>query len=372
MLAVAMLAVLSQALWDSAPGSDGDEVLEAVCETAAGSFILAGHTTPAGTGEPDGWVVELRGDGRFQWDRSFGGPGADRLRAAAAIPGGGVVLAGETVPEGGGDPDLWLLRLDEDGGEVWSRSYGGAFEEAASSVLVLEDGSILVSGHTWSEGSGGSDALLLKVDSAGEVQWSRTFGGLGQEKGLCLIALPGGGFAVAGLTFSFESVSGDAYLVGVDDWGMERWSRYLGGSSYDYCMDLAVTPAGGLAAACWSRRTSCALWLTEFTQGGAPVSERLYETSHDLRVESLEEMPGGLLALAGTSGDLSAGSRSIFAWLVDPSFDLVWSASTGGESDEVCRDMAVTSAGCLLAVGSRSSGEGDTDGYAVCFSPGIN
>jgi hypothetical protein len=62
----------------------------------------------------------------------------------------------------------------------------------------LQDGSFVILGTTTSYGNGGSDLFLLKINSLGEEIWSRTFGDEGSETAGKVIITTDGGFAIVG------------------------------------------------------------------------------------------------------------------------------------------------------------------------------
>jgi hypothetical protein len=73
------------------------------------------------------------------WDRTYGGAGDDAADSIVALADGGLVVAGETRSKGVGGHDMWMLRLDEAGNVVWDQTYGGAKHDSASSIVALAD-----------------------------------------------------------------------------------------------------------------------------------------------------------------------------------------------------------------------------------------
>ena len=106
--------------------------------------------------------------------------------------------------------------LDPMGGALaWSRTYGGTSGDAAYSVVQTGDGGYALAGYTWSYGAGSYDFWLVKIDSAGTLQWSKTYGGAGYDSASSVVQTSDGGYALAGDTGSF-GVGGDFWLVKTD------------------------------------------------------------------------------------------------------------------------------------------------------------
>jgi len=66
----------------------------------------------------------------------------------------------------------------------------------------------------------GSDVYLLKTDANGDVLWSRTYGGRGEDMAYSIQQTPDGGYIIAGVTSSFGAGGGDVYLLKTDANGL--------------------------------------------------------------------------------------------------------------------------------------------------------
>src|SRR3989339_165017 len=113
------------------------------------------------------------------WTRTYGGIYIDECSYAQQTADGGYIFAGfANYFDAGGD--AWLIKTDQNGDSIWSRTFTGNDDEFFTTVQPISNGYILA-GSTESFGAGGNDFWLVKIDANGDSLWSRTFGGGGDD-----------------------------------------------------------------------------------------------------------------------------------------------------------------------------------------------
>ena len=213
-------------LWTKAIGGASDDSGWSVHELADG-FIVGGYTRSAGAGGFDFYLVRTDLGGDVQWSRTYGGPGDDYCWALLPIRGGGFLLAGETASQGAGEEDFLVIETDAAGVELWSRTYGGKKGDRCFSVAPADDGGYVLAGQTYSRGAGDRDVLVVKIKANGDPEWSRAFGGAASDVGHCVTRSAGNSFLVTGYTTSFATSGDDPYLVKIDSRGNVLWTRVI-------------------------------------------------------------------------------------------------------------------------------------------------
>ncbi|MDH5686018.1 MAG: hypothetical protein OEY73_05765, partial [Hadesarchaea archaeon] len=171
---------------------------------------------------------------------------------------GGYALAGSTESYGAGGFDFWLVKTDSSGNEEWSKTFGGENDDWAYSVVQTSDGGYVLAGSTMSYGAGGEDFWLVKTDSSGNEEWSKTFGGVNRDWARSVIQTSDGGYALAG-----------GWLLKTDSSGNEEWSKTFGGANGGTAWSIVQTSDGGYALAGGSGAN---FWLVKL---GAPVPDTL-------------------------------------------------------------------------------------------------
>nr|MBC8366113.1 hypothetical protein [bacterium] len=192
-----------------------------------GGFIFAGYSDSFGAGDFDFYLVATDWKGDELWSKIYGGKTDDRCWALLPLDDGGFALLGETVDAETHAEDVYMVRVDSKGEQLWARTYGGEAGDRGFSLVLLEDGGFLIAGQTYSEGAGERDMYLIGTDNEGHQLWTRTYGGPARDLGHCISPCADGNFIVTGYTASFASEAYDPWLVKVSAKGDTLWSRVL-------------------------------------------------------------------------------------------------------------------------------------------------
>jgi hypothetical protein len=199
--------------WVATHGGDREERGYCVQQTNDGGYIITGYTWTNAGGYHDLYLVKTDSSGILSWERNYGGLDAESGRSAIQLADGGYVVVGSATPEGGRS-DVYLIRTDSEGNELWNRKYGGVENDLGYSVQKTfpDDGFIIV-GNTYSYGAGASDVYLVKTDSEGNLLWEKAYGGYASEVGYCVKQTFDKGYVVVGHTYSFGEGAADVLLI---------------------------------------------------------------------------------------------------------------------------------------------------------------
>jgi hypothetical protein len=259
--------------WQKALGGLEVDEASSIQITADGGYIVAGCTgsisgdVTGNNGGEDFWIVKLSATGDLIWQKNLGGTGNDFAYSIQITPDGGYIVAGSINSTDGdvtgnhGNNDAWVVKLSVTGVTLWQKALGGTGYDLAISILPAPDGGYIVAGFTVSTDGdvtgnhGGEDAWIVKLTSAGDLLWQKTFGGSGDDRASSIQITPDGGYIVSGETYSTNGdVTGshgysDAWVMKLSTSGALVWQKALGGNFYDYayCTQLA-TDAGYIIA----------------------------------------------------------------------------------------------------------------------------
>ncbi|MFI5135646.1 MAG: PKD domain-containing protein, partial [Chitinophagales bacterium] len=197
-------------------GGAGDENANAVIRTSDGGYAFLGYSTSVDPSY-DIYLVKTDSDLNFLWSRDFGGVYEDIGNDLAEDSMGNLWLLGfETV-----SPDssyMVLIKTDADGNNAVTFHPGTHAGDLGNSIRRAKGGGFLITGVTNVTGKG-SEMLLERLDSNGDTLWTRHFGGTQSEFGFSVASDDSGNIFIAGETEGFGTNQFDAYLVKTDSTG---------------------------------------------------------------------------------------------------------------------------------------------------------
>jgi PKD repeat protein len=232
-------------LWNKTYGGAKREYGYSVRQTADNGYILGGYSNSFGGN--DAYLVKTDAAGESVWSKNYGGTKNEYAYTAIPTSDGGYAFAGYTTSYGSGVEDVYLVKTDANGNQLWYKTFGGAKKDIGYSVLQMADGGFLIGGHSQSYGIGTWDMFVVRTDASGNELWNKTYGGSGDEYGYSLIATNDGYYALVGSTTSYGSGINDVYMIKIDGSGNQIWSRTYGGTNNDYGYAVQQATDGGFA-----------------------------------------------------------------------------------------------------------------------------
>jgi hypothetical protein len=370
----AMVRVAAQppdTLWTKYFGGEWRDYALEVVQTNDGGFAFAGQTYSYGAGDSDVWIVKTDANGDTIWTRTYGGSEWDGCFDIQQTTDEGYIAAGwrtdSFIP---GWPDVWLLKMDQNGDTLWSRIFGDQGHDIARSVCQLDDGGYLIAGETGSFGAQGLyDGWLIRTDSLGFELWNRLYGGGGADILFDAQPTPDGGFIALGHT---ETPHGtlDLYLVRADSRGNQLWSQIYGYEGWDVGYGILQSPDGGYVLAGFTADStgSWDLWLLRTDLVGDTLWTRKFGGS------GYDGANG--ICWAADSGYVMAGFYSseypmcYDVWILkcDTDGDSLWSILMGMGCDtlsESGHDIEQTEDGGFIVAASIDSSGSDSDAWLI-------
>jgi len=219
-----------------------------VQQTSDGGYIIVGSTSSYGGGEADIWLIKIDSDGDTLWSKTFGEIYDDLGFAVQQTDDDGYIITGETYSFGGSHPVVWLIKTDINGDTLWTKTYNGNGFASANSIQQTNDGGYIITGWTGVEYPY-DNVLLMKTDASGDSIWTRIY----EDNYSSLVE---GKFVRQTTDGGYIIVSGPVYpeywdfiwLIKTDAAGDTLWTKtFLGSPPRErlYCGSVQQTSDGG-------------------------------------------------------------------------------------------------------------------------------
>ena len=228
-------------LWNKFYGGTNNDYGNVVLQTSDSGFIIAGSTNSYGTGLSDGYIVKTDSIGNVMWTKTYGGTNNDEFKYIEQISDTTFILCGLTKTPG----DVYVVKINTLGDSLWTRTIGGAGIDCGNSIHQTPEHDFIIAGFTYSYGSGLNDSYLIKLDSVGNLIWTKTFGGSGNDLALAAVITSNNEYVFLAQTGSYGSGGNDAWLIKTDTSGNLLWTKTYGSTLNDYEFSFLITPDNG-------------------------------------------------------------------------------------------------------------------------------
>lgn len=307
----------------------------------------------SGTNAVDLYATRFNRNGDMLWSRHYDCGIVSSARGMSATGDGGLLISGTNNNVQG-----ILFKVDQAGIPMWG--WGTSAVENYSGVSLSDSGHIFTAGQT--HGSN-SDIQVEKFQTDGSLIWSRRFGTAYSDLVNGVVATGDGGTAMVGQTVTGADEY-DALLMKIDANGALQWSRTIGvPSDLDQFYAVLECLSGGFLAAGGGGYFSVKPFVVRYNELGDTLWAKRFDL-HEGRIRSLAEVPGGFLV----GGDLSASSSVPFVMLINEDGEVIWERTftTGQQQATNANTMARLADGSIAMLGtSLDVGPGSRDFFLV-------
>ena len=369
---VAKFTASGQLQWSSFLGGSNYDVAVGIAADAQGNSFITGATNspdfpvPGGfdrtLGVGDAFVARVSATGQLEWATFLGGSSNDVGNRIAATPEGWAVVVGDTdspdFPTPGGlgtsfnNGDAFVAKIDDGGQLQWARFLGGSMRDSARGVAVDRNGTIFVTGGTYSPSfptaggfdvsfNGECDGYIAKLAPSGQLEWASFLGGRHVDEGTGIGLDPDGNAFIVGYTNSPDfpmpggtapPLNGDyAFVAKVTTSGHLEWTTLLGGGTGDIAYSVVSD-----------------------IHGNALVTGKTQSPNFPV--------PGGFRVTHN-------GWEDAFVAKLGASGELQWATFLGGKWGQYGTDITTDADGCAIVTGSTASPDFPTSyGFDTSFN----
>jgi peptidoglycan/xylan/chitin deacetylase (PgdA/CDA1 family) len=366
--------------WQKTFGGNGPDYGLSVQQTIDGGYIIAGYTYSFGAGHCDVYLIKTDSAGNEIWQKTFGGNGFDVGYSVQQTSDGGYIIAGDTTLYEWGPFCVYLIKTNSNGDEQWQKTFSSGSEVSEGlSVQQTADGGYIIAGGTYSfVEPPDSDVYLIKSDSAGNLQWQKTFGGSGSSHyGQSVQQTTDDGYIIVGETFSSATDNIDVYLIKTDSTGNEIWQKTFDRDYRDYGSSVQQTLDGGyiITGYTYSFGTGyCDVYLIKTDSAGNEIWQKTFSRNGGDSGTSVRQTADGGYIITGSTCSVEGNNEEVYLIKVDPNGNSQWQKTfSGGNGSEGSEGSSVqqTADGGYIIAGTTywSADPYDSDVYLIKVAP---
>jgi hypothetical protein len=255
-------------LWQRTIGGSEDDTPFSLIQTNDGGTLIGGYSdsdisgdkTENSRGGKDYWIVKLDGSGNIQWQKTYGGNNDDTIWTVIETSDGGFMaggfsdsdMSGDKTENSQGNLDFWVLKLDSAGNIQWQNTIGGNGIDRLRSIIETDDEYFILGGSSSSDISGdrtypligSTDTWLVWLNSSGSIIYQKSFG-FGTSLNLYKLAKTNDGGSILSATLQTTSDSDDFAIIKINNSGITEWQKFIGGSMFDSYPEISQTQDSG-------------------------------------------------------------------------------------------------------------------------------
>ena len=352
--------------------------------TTDGGYILCGSTRSFNDNNDeneDGWLLKIDEFGNEIWNKTFDKNGEEIFTSVSETSNNEFILNGLTISNNEDDSDLWIIKIDEYGNEIWNKTFGGInWDYSFSRILETNDGAYILSGFSNSYTHFQGDVWVIKIDNNGREEWNRTYGGNNFDYGADIITAHDYGYIILGNTYSYGGGNCDCWIIKIDDNGNERWNKTFGEGFYEQGETLVRTEddcyiAGGIAEYVIDAENDYFyldfdMWLFKFDNFGNLIWEEMIgERFFDEFVSSIELSSNSGFLISGRKDYLANGKIDALLIKTDQNGKVEWKKNIEGSENQFAVNTIQTDNNDYMVFGMTNSyGKGDYDAWIILYS----
>jgi len=325
-LVLLTLTITLTAGWWRTYGGEGRDLGLCIQPTSDNNYIIVGRTSEYGSYT---WLLKLNPNGDTIWTRIY-----QEIHPSWIIPtfDGGYIISGDV------DYSPSVVKVDSNGGELWTRSYDVHGWGCVNYVdRTLDGGFILTGWATMSSIPEAAGLLLIKTDSLGDTLWTKLYTSYDWPDepygvGYCVKQASDGGYVVCGHTAGIGGPMPDVWLLKTDSQGDTLWTRRYGDYYDQEGKSLDITDDGGYIIVGYDRSP---LWLLRTNSTGDTLWTQHYLGKGFGRGQGVLQTEDGGYIITGCTGISTIEGHAVLLLKTDESGNILWARTYADHFNDI-------------------------------------
>ncbi|MBL0315745.1 MAG: T9SS type A sorting domain-containing protein [Flavobacteriales bacterium] len=320
--------------------------------------VVGGGYVISGTMVDDVFLMKMDANGDTLWVKSYSNPKILAGSWVKQTPDGGFVIIGDShLESNGADQDIILIRTDDEGNELWTKTYSGAGKDYGTAIAVTNDAYFLAGavGITLNN----TEGIIIKTNLDGDLLWQKAIVSAEAENINAVLATPDGGCIAVGTTTSFNSGMQNIFIVRLSADGNTQWTGIYGneGNSYGFNITSLEDNSGYMISGTTTGagNGNYDAFLMKINEDNTVAWAKSYGGSDfDTALSTVAMGDQGFISL-GQSYSYGVGS-DLYLIRTTIDGDISWAKVFGGDGYEFGEGLLAVSDGFILTGGEESFG----------------
>ncbi|MQY82440.1 hypothetical protein GH157_01960, partial [archaeon] len=310
--------------WFHLYGGSFSESGVSITKSSDGGYFIVGSSN-----DRDPWwdiyVIKTDELGNEIWNNTYGNlRESEQAYDHVLAENDGLVIIGIKDRDNATKKNILVVKISKDGDLLWNQTYGSERIEEGRSIIISSEGGFILTGSQSGTGPTETDIIVMKIDDNGNLLWNSTIEQIGHEIGASIIESSNGGYIITG-SISRPELESDLYLVKINNTGSVLWNRTFGDSGYN-------------------------------------ITYRLYPQDQGKFVGEDDE---GNIIVMGQTQSFGASDLDILVLKLDSEGYLIWKKLLGGEDQDGIGNGVIIKDGFIVVGSTNSFGAGINDDVLI-------
>jgi hypothetical protein len=348
--------------WTKCYGGTGDDVAYSVQQTSDGGYIIVGSTESYGAGAADVWLLKTDENGDILWTKTYGGSNTDIANEVLQTADGGFILVGTTSSFSNGT-QVYVIKTNENGDSTWTKTYGDMYDDEGWSILQTSDLGYIICGQNSAQYY--KYVYLIKTEADGNALWYHTYGSIPESGGYSVKEILGGGFIIAGYIADPCGDYFNIYLIQAGVNGDTMWTKEIGTPVIDqkgFSVQQTIDRGFIIAGYTETQSSGNDMYVVRTNPVGDSLWSRMYGGSYADEGYSIQQTPDSTHIISGMTYTSSSTAEDVYVLEIDDMGNVLWEKTYGGSNNDRGYAVHCTQDGGYIVAGTTASlGAGNSD-----------
>jgi len=336
-------------IWNvSVAGPSGNDFGEGIDVDSSDNVIVTGNKY-SGLGNNDLWLLKYDNSGTHLWNTTFSGVTDDYGYGVVVDSNNNITVVGKTESFGAGGFDAIIARYDSSGTHLWNTTWGGGLNDIANKIDVDSSDNLIVVGETKSFGPGDSDIFVVKYDNSGTQLWNKSIGSTNYDVASDVIVDSSDNIILTGV---HQPTSLGLFVVKFDSSGTQLWNKTLNANSAGYGID--IDSSDNIITTGWIDDGSWGDVITvKFDSSGTQLWNSTLVFTNAIAAKDLVVDSNNNITLVGSHDTIGSESSSVYLIKYDSSGSPLWNYTWISSLDDEGKAIVLDSNEDYLITGEK-------------------